>query len=298
MALRQACKIRLAGLVVPIVNDVGEEIDVAACRHAREHVAAHHLATVGDPFPGEEGQGAFHDAGHVQQDAAQMRMGLENGREHDAMAATDVDDAFHAGEVVRICHRGPCGRRQCAHGVVEDARLLRVPRQEGEGAFHAVADLEVVLAGADAIGEALERRPDALTTQEHERAHGVPGIGAQAIAHRRKLESPRAEVPDDVDGCQHSEQAMHPIGLRACRLRDLDECPGALGEQVGNAQLGRGVDGACYLIGQVELHGRHLRRPGRLHMTVGGHCQFSFNGGRPGRPAFSARAPTRRDWAS
>jgi CHAD domain-containing protein len=72
----------------------------------------------------------------------------------------------------------------------------------------------------------------------------VPSIGAKAIAHRRQLESPRAEVSDDIDGRQHPQQAMHPICLRARRLRNLDECFGSVAEKVRDAQLAAKMNGS------------------------------------------------------
>src|SRR5207244_11775677 len=91
---------RRCALAVPVVDDVLQEIAVAAGRSLREEVAADRLAARGETAGGDLLAGAGGRVLLIEDNAVQMRMRVENADQQRAVPATDVDDRAQRGEIV------------------------------------------------------------------------------------------------------------------------------------------------------------------------------------------------------
>jgi hypothetical protein len=151
------------------------------------------------------------------------------------MAAANVDHPPGRGKIVGLYEGRSRRHGEFAHVLVEYGRPLGMLRQVGKGG-RPVAQLEGVLAGPDAVVEVLHLRP-AVGGQKRDAADGIRSVGAKAISHRRQLEPSGAQVPDDIGGRQHPQQAVHAVGVGARGLGDVLERPGAVAETIGYARL-------------------------------------------------------------
>ena len=78
---------------VPVVEDVGEEDEVAVLRQSvGEHVAGEEFEAVGDAVVVAHFEGDLEDFGAVEDDGLEMLVALEEGDGVDAGAAADVED--------------------------------------------------------------------------------------------------------------------------------------------------------------------------------------------------------------
>src|SRR4030095_16941378 len=75
-------------VVLPVVDDVAQDVDVAAWRYPAEEAAADEVAAVGDSRLLEQRPGALDDLRQLEQDAAQVWILLEDRRQQSAASAT------------------------------------------------------------------------------------------------------------------------------------------------------------------------------------------------------------------
>ena len=114
------------------------------------------------------------------------RMGFEDPRQHLPVATGNVNDVADAGKVIGFGGSGPGDRRPPAHGVIENARRIGMFLEIGETAIQAIQKLEAVPARPDAVSEADDRLPEGpAAVHEHEGAHRISRVGAQAVSHWR-----------------------------------------------------------------------------------------------------------------
>ncbi len=83
-------------IVVPVVDDVGQDVAVASGRHRREEVAPDHVAPPGQPGRRHALARALGDRGTVEQHALRRRVHLQDGSQQQAAPTTDIDDRDQA----------------------------------------------------------------------------------------------------------------------------------------------------------------------------------------------------------
>jgi len=135
-ACRWPCRVMAAGVwccaeaaarpdrlgVVPVVQHVGHHAGVGARWHRLEEVPGDDLAAVRDPGRLQHPGRAARHLGQVEQDAAQVRVGPQDGGQQDALPAADVGHRAQPGEVVgrdQQRRRAPAGIRRAPAGAAE-----------------------------------------------------------------------------------------------------------------------------------------------------------------------------------
>jgi hypothetical protein len=90
------------------VDHGSEQVRVPAVGDCGEEVAADDLAPVGDTGPSKQLARLGRDSGLVEQHAADLGVPGQDGREHRAPSAADVDDGREPAEVVGVDDRIGC----------------------------------------------------------------------------------------------------------------------------------------------------------------------------------------------
>ena len=99
-----------APLVVPVVQDAGEDVDVAVRRYVSE-VARPVGAAPAEAGGVERAARRFEDVRAFEQDAVEARVGGEDAAEQGPVSARDVDDGPPAGCLARGRDDGVLGER-------------------------------------------------------------------------------------------------------------------------------------------------------------------------------------------
>src|SRR5215472_13015977 len=91
---------RAGVFVIPVVDDMLEQVSIAAARHLTEEVAAEHLAAIGQAVISEVLCGSLDDMGPFEDDASQTRVRTQNAGYQRPVAAADVDNRAECRKVI------------------------------------------------------------------------------------------------------------------------------------------------------------------------------------------------------
>src|SRR4029077_6408308 len=116
-------------IVVPVVDDVTQDVGVTADGHRVEEAPSDELAAVDDADLLEDLPGVLDDVRLVEEDAAQSGVPIEDRREKPAASAPDVDHHVHLGEVVRRGDEARVTGRVAEHTRIEDGPYLGMTRE-------------------------------------------------------------------------------------------------------------------------------------------------------------------------
>ena len=214
-------------LVVPVVDNVLEQIDVGTGRHGLVEVARRELDAVGDTICIELRGRVLEHIGRVEEDAARLRVRLQDRGERMAIPAGDIGD--HAGlrEVVGRKDRRDRGVREARHGAPEGGAEFGVLAEQVGEERRAVHLLPHRLAGLDGVEQAAPHAPVRLGPDpQHQVAHAVRDITPQRVRLRRVREHAALEL---AEAPSHRQRAQDP------------------------AQRARiGADGACHLVDRTR----------------------------------------------
>ena len=238
-----------APLVVPVVDDVGEEIEAPAARNRPEEVAhldrATGVETGGfDPRPGADGGRLA-----LEENAPHGRMGGEDRDEQCAVPAAHVHDGPGAREIVRGDHGGgTLGRRHRHRVVVERGDLgMRGHVLEGPRAEHGT---ECGLPRRHAVKEAAPGAVGAIPGQDGDRSERARHAVAQPGTRLRDGIPTSAQVRDEPQRRQRVEETVERSCIQAERL----------GQVLGGSWPGREEICHAEACGQVEHLGRLIPR--------------------------------------
>src|ERR1041384_2161112 len=117
---------------VPVVDDVLQDIGVAAGRHRCEKVAGDELAAFGESRSDERPR-FFDCISAVEKDTVRARVWGENRWARRAVAASDLDDGMERRKVAGGDHGRRLPGRLRDHGLLENLRGLGVAREKIEG---------------------------------------------------------------------------------------------------------------------------------------------------------------------
>lgn len=124
-------------VVGPVVNHVLQDVRVAPLGHGVEKRPLDDPDSVFHMVFRQQGRGSGHYLRQVEQNAAGIWRGIQDGRQQTTEPAAHVDDGGEATEVVRGGHRRDRKRGHARHGVVEDFGEIRLVRQVFERGFAA-----------------------------------------------------------------------------------------------------------------------------------------------------------------
>ena len=136
--------------VVPVVDDVPQEVGVGLDRDRGEEVAADDLAPARQPGGLQVPPGPLDDVGEVEEDAPHLGIPAQDADQVRAVAAADVGQDVDARQVIGIENGLRLSTVYRRHGGVEDLGLFGVLAQVLEDRL-AVEAVEGGLAGADAL---------------------------------------------------------------------------------------------------------------------------------------------------
>ncbi|ORW02750.1 hypothetical protein AWC14_06000 [Mycobacterium kyorinense] len=191
----------LHGLLVgPVVNDVLQDVGVAAARNAVEKRAGHDAHPVLNIGPAQQVRRRINNARQVVQHTAGGRRGLQDRGQQRAVPTADIHDRRVAAEVVAGHHRRDGQLRDACHGLVEQF-----------GVFGMLG--EVVEAA-----RAVQRRDDGIA-----RCAPNPPAGSSVAVVRptRRTVPPMPSTPMRPNaGCRQGNSA------RNGRRGDDGKCPG------------------------------------------------------------------------
>src|SRR6187399_3300988 len=145
-------------LVVPIVEDVLDEIGVGAGRHALEEISCDSLDVSGMPTSLQHVSGALDDFWPIEQDPLEVWKVVQDEREQRTVPPAHIDELAERRKVIRRGHGIAAGHAQLGHGLLEDRETRRVLAEPRE-AILAEYFVEGRLARAHAVIEAAPRRP-------------------------------------------------------------------------------------------------------------------------------------------
>ena len=232
---------------VPVVEDIGEEVDVGVVGEACEHVACGDGDLVGAIAGGDEIGGDAVDGGLVEDDGVEVWVGGGEGAGVDAGAAADVDEVVVGGKVEG---GGEGGSEPCAatvHGVGEGA-------SKG-GVFHGLVPVGGVLvagpAGGFAGGEDLEKvAGDGPVVERGEVGSEVPwgALGGVFAGDGGDVVAAVDEV-DEAIGAAEREEDVGWARVEAEGLADAFEGIGLGGEAGEEVEA---IDGCGDEVGGVE----------------------------------------------
>jgi hypothetical protein len=119
-------------LLGPVVQDERGQVGIASGRDRLQEVTCHALSPVTDTVPGQDRGGAGDDMGKVEQHTVHVRVRRQDGGEHSAVGAPDVDDRSGAIQRQGRDRRALEPAGQAGHRGGEPAGLLGVLGQPGE----------------------------------------------------------------------------------------------------------------------------------------------------------------------
>jgi len=115
--------------VVPVVQDEGEEIEVAARRNRPEEIARDHPTSAPEAVGGQTSLRRRGDDGQVEHDPGDGRMRVEDVPHQQSWAATDVDDSSGARKIQGAKDRSSQNAPVVRHDVGEEPKARGAPRQ-------------------------------------------------------------------------------------------------------------------------------------------------------------------------
>lgn len=187
-------------LVGPVVDDVLEDVGVAAGRYLVEERTSFDPNPVRDTVFGKQVGGSGNHVAKVEQDATGLRRRRQDRGQQPAMSATDVDvdDGPSAAEVIGGDHRRDRQFRRTCHGLVEDFGERRFAGEIVEERF-AVQCRDNRVAAAHRI-----RQPTpvvSMSRSAHKSSH--PGqrhvsIAAKSFRQRGQCVAAVAALPEDA----------------------------------------------------------------------------------------------------
>ena len=154
------------------------------------------------------------------------------------MSATTLD----AGEVVGVEDRARFAAVDADHRGVEDLGLVVMFAQVVEDRL-AKNFVERFLAGLDAVDDFAPGPELLVARHERQRPLRAGHVRLQRLGQRRERELARRAFAKNADAGQGAQQAIERVGIGGGFLRELVDGARAGGDEVGNAKLGRGVDG-------------------------------------------------------
>src|SRR5262249_51758630 len=143
---------RLSALVIPVMDNVLEDIGIATARHLAEEVATEHVAAILQPTLSYQFPGPLGNVGLLEEDSTQGTVGLQNAGQQCPVAATDVDDDAKCREVVSARNRNGDLSGETRHGLVEVGGFVGMHGHIGER-VHSEDAIERRIAGLDAVEE-------------------------------------------------------------------------------------------------------------------------------------------------
>src|SRR4030095_11322991 len=111
-------------LVIPIDENILEQVGVTAIRDGRKEIACDECTTLRHTLGLEQAPRAFETGGEVEEDAAHLRIGLQEPCNEGSLATAHVDKGGDPGKVIGRSHSPGCLRRSYGHIRIE--RFSRV----------------------------------------------------------------------------------------------------------------------------------------------------------------------------
>jgi hypothetical protein len=126
IAVRQFAEDRDGALVIPVADDVLQEVGVESRGDFGKEVAAHRAAAVGEAGQCDGFRRAFGDVRLIEHDSVWRRERAQNSEEQSAVSAADVDYRTKARKVVDRSDAVRDDPREACHRSVEVCCLLGV----------------------------------------------------------------------------------------------------------------------------------------------------------------------------
>jgi hypothetical protein len=183
-------------IVVPVVDDVTQDVGVTAGGHRVEEAPSDELAAVDDTDLLEDLPGVLDDVRLVEEDATQSGVPFEDRREKPAASASDVDHHVHLGEVIRRGDEARMVGRVAEHARIEGGPDVRMTREVFEET-RSVGVVERGLSGAHRVQHVAPWSPVRFGEREQDRGPDrARNARTQQSTHRRQSE---ALCPDLVE---------------------------------------------------------------------------------------------------
>ena len=248
------------------MQDELHQVGIAALGHGREEVPADRLAAAGQPRGLDRLPGPRRHGGLVEHDPPQVRVCLKEPQRQSATPAADVDDGPERREVVRGRHRPRDRRGIAGHDLVEERPLVGVPAEVREE-VDPVYVVERRLPRPHAMQEVPTGPPERLAgDEEHHRPQRPRCVAPERLGQRRQGEPPVGRLREHALARQQPQHAVERRRVRAGRGRQVVRAPRPAGQQVGDAQVGRGVERLADAVPEEEVAKVLARRGGlRAH---------------------------------
>ena len=229
-------------LVVPVVDDMLEQIDVGPCRHRLVEVPGHELDAIRNAIGLELGGRILEDVGCVEEHATRLRVRLQDRGERVAVAAGDVRNHTGLREVVGREDGGDRRVREARHRAREGGAEFGVLAEQIREQRRAVHLLPDRLAGLDRIEQAAPHPPVRLGSDPpHEVADAIRNITAQRLGLRRVGEHAALDLAEAPRHRERAEDPAQRARIGADGARHLIDRARAVAQLVGHTELGGDV---------------------------------------------------------
>src|SRR5829696_5084297 len=177
---------REAQILAPVVDDVRQQIYVRAGRHGFEEAARLDLHTIGQTACADQRRRVPHHMRQIEEDAARIRMALQDRGQQVSRRAAHIDERPDVGEIVGSRHRRWFGAMEANHRLAEERRILRVAAEVIED-WLAERLLEPALARLQRVHQLAESpEPPVAGDGQHRRARGARRVGLERLAEWRE----------------------------------------------------------------------------------------------------------------
>jgi hypothetical protein len=272
----------VGGSVVPIVDDAGEEIGVAAGWDGGEEVAVDAFGAAGETGGGEARGRLFDGARAVEEDTVEGRGCEEDRFEENTGTATDVDEATERSERVGGDDGGGFLAGAVGHGTLEGGSEGRIAIEVGKEGF-AVDQIEWGAADADGVEETGSGLVVEVASSEDGAAKGTVDTITKTGAKVSQTEEAVRVFGEDALGGQTAEKSMECVRIGTDRAGDGVAGEGAVCKEIGDTEFGGDVEQLGNEV-TVDQTG-HLRLGGGIVRHLGPPCGRRGSGGR-GRLVF------------
>ena len=245
------------------MDDAGQQVRVGAGGDGVEEVGGDALGAVGDGGPAQVGLGRGDRGITVGEDCPKHGVGVQDLRQEDTAAASDVDQPAEAREVVGGDDVSRLLFGAGGHRLLKGSLSIGVLGEVVEEPLP-VNVLEGGASSLDGLQEPATRGVVHLATGESGAVDRC-----EALADRRQGESPVVVLHQHLIGHQAPQDADQRIAVGAHRVGDLLAATGPVGEDIGNAELGRHIEELGGHEAVEQTHQSRLRRDdGRRHDDI------------------------------
>lgn len=241
----------------PVVEDVGEQVEVAAAGDGFKEAAGKEVDAIGKAASSDQFRGGGLVVRKVEDNSVGAGVGGEEGGEDVAGGSADVGDVSEGREIIGGSDGGRVGAVEADEQVREPGRFFGLGGEIFKK-WHTEVGVEGGLAGEGAVVEAGPGDGEEGSGEgEDGVVDGAGNIGLERLSEGVEREAVVFVFGEDADRSEGAQEAIERGRVRVGENGELAGGLGAVGEVIGKTQL----HGGAKQIGGAKSHG-HLHELG------------------------------------